>query len=89
MFLRGKKSGSRKHRIFSRNECSKVRCPECLRELHASCMKQNGSDSDGYYETGSATDAEFTWRPDFVPEEARDRMGILGIPEKLYSPNRR
>jgi len=52
-------------------------------------MKQNGSDSDGYYETGSATDAEFTWRPDFVPEEARDRMGILGIPEKLYSPNRR
>ena len=37
----------------------------------------------------NGTDAEFTWRPDLAPEEARDRMRDLGIPEKLFCPNRR
>ncbi len=37
----------------------------------------------------NGTDAEFTWRPDLAPEEARDKMRKLGIPEYLFSPNRR
>jgi len=37
----------------------------------------------------NGTDAEFTWRPDLVPEEARERIGKLCIPEHLYSQNRR
>jgi len=49
MFFRKRKPGIR-HRIFSRNECPKVYCPECSRELPASCMKQNGSDNGEYYE---------------------------------------
>ncbi len=50
MFFHRKKLGMRKSRILSRNEYQKVYCPDCSRELPASCMKHNGSDQDGYYE---------------------------------------
>ena len=50
MFFRKRVSGKSKHMILSRNRCPKVYCPECSRELHASCMKHNGSDNGEYYE---------------------------------------
>lgn len=50
MFHLRKKSGNRKHRILSRNEYPKVYCPECSRELPATCMKHNGSDNGEYFE---------------------------------------
>jgi len=37
----------------------------------------------------SGNDAEFVWRPDLSPEEARGRMRRLGIPEDLFSPGRK
>ena len=29
-------------------------------------------------------EAEFTWRPDYAPEEAHSKMRKLGIPEEFY-----
>lgn len=52
-------------------------------------MLDGGYDDPSLVCRSEGTDAEFTWRPDLAPKEARDRMRKLGIPESLFSPNRR
>lgn len=47
-------------------------------------MLDGGYDDPRFVCRSEGTDAEFTWRPDLVPEEAYGRIRKLGIPESLY-----
>ena len=51
----------------------------------------SGGDSDDpdFVCRTDGVEAEFTWRPDYAPEEARGKMRKLGIPEEFYIDRRR